>query len=105
MPEPVQSKADVIDILQANAARIRELGVRRIGLFGSFVRDEPDPDSDVDVFVEFEPEKETYRNFMDLAFLLEDSFGRRIELVTPESLSPFIGPHILEEVEDVPLAA
>ena len=36
-----------------------------------------------------------------LAFLLEDLFGRRVDLVTTEALSPHIGPHILREVEYV----
>lgn len=42
---------------------------------------------------------------MDISFLLEDVLGRKVELVTPESLSPHIGPHILREVERVPVAA
>ena len=38
---------------------------------------------------------------MDLSFFLEDVFGRRIELVTTDALSPYLGPHILSEVEYV----
>ena len=38
---------------------------------------------------------------MQLALFLEDFFERRVELVTPESLSPYIGPHILKEIEYV----
>jgi predicted nucleotidyltransferase len=55
--------------------------------------------SDVDILVEFEPGKKSFDNFMQLAFFLEDTLGRRVELVTPEALSPHIGPHILREVE------
>lgn len=47
----------------------------------------------------------TFDNFMGLAFLLDDLLGRRVELVTPESLSPHIGPHILREVKHVLVAA
>jgi len=36
---------------------------------------------------------------MDLAFFLEDIFGRKVVLLTPESLSPHLGPKILAEVE------
>jgi hypothetical protein len=42
---------------------------------------------------------------MELTFLLEELLGRKVELVTPEALSPYIGPHILKEVERVPIAA
>ncbi|WP_228702764.1 hypothetical protein [Salisaeta longa] len=38
---------------------------------------------------------------MALSFLLEEELGRSVELVTPEALSPHIGPHILKEVEYV----
>jgi predicted nucleotidyltransferase len=51
------------------------------------------------------PEKHTFDNFMEVAFLLEELLGRKVEVVTPEALSPYIGPHILREVERVPIAA
>jgi predicted nucleotidyltransferase len=38
---------------------------------------------------------------MDLSFFLENLLGRKVELVTPQSLSKYIGPHILKEVENV----
>ena len=42
---------------------------------------------------------------MDVCFLLEDRLGRKVEVLTPEALSPHIGPHILREVERLPVAA
>lgn len=92
-------------MLSENHARIRALGVKRLGLFGSFVRGQQSADSDVDLLVEFEPGQKTFDNFMKLAFLLEDLLQRRVELVTTEALSPHIGPHILDEVEYAALAA
>ena len=80
-------------------------GVKNIGLFGSFVRGDHTPMSDIDILVEFTPEKHTFDNFMEVAFLLEEILGRKVELITPEALSPHIGPHILREVERVPIAA
>ncbi len=38
---------------------------------------------------------------MQLSFLLEDLFGEKIELVTTDSMSPYIRPYILKEVEYV----
>jgi len=96
---PVATKQDVLDQLQAHAAQLKTYGVHRYGLFGSFVRDEAGPDSDVDLLIEFEEGKKTFHNFMELGFFLEDLLGRRVETLTPESLSPYIGPHILREVE------
>jgi hypothetical protein len=80
-------------------------GVKKIGLFGSFVRGEQTPMSDIDILVEFMPDKHTFDNFMEVAFLLETILGRKVELITQEALSPYIGPHILKKVESVPIAA
>jgi len=64
-------------------------------------RGEARDDSDVDFLVEFAPGRKSFDAFMELAFLLEELTGRRVELVTTESLSPYIGPHILREAVDV----
>jgi predicted nucleotidyltransferase len=84
---------------------LRTLGVRRLGIFGSFAHGNQRVDSDVDLLVEFEEGAKTCDHFMDLALLLEDLLGRRVELVTREALSPHIGPWILREVEYVTLSA
>ena len=104
--EPIiRTKQDVLKILHQNRDRLKTLGVRKIGLFGSLVRGEQQPDSDIDLLVEFEAGQKTFDAFMELSFLLEEIFQNRIELVTVESLSPYIGPHILKEVEYAALAA
>ena len=105
MGAKIKTKQDVLKVLHQNRDRFKALGVSRIGLFGSFVRGEQHPDSDIDLLVEFEAGQKTFDAFMELSFLLEEIFQRRIELVTVESLSPYIGPHILKEVEYAALAA
>lgn len=55
--------------------------VKNIGLFGSFVRGDQTPLSDIDVLVEFAPEKHTFDNFMEVAFLLEKILGRKVDLI------------------------
>ena len=94
----VQTKEQVLSLLQEHHHDICAFGVRRLGLFGSFVHEQQGYESDVDMLVEFEPGAKTFDAFMQLAFFLEALFGRRVELVTPESLSPHIGPHILREL-------
>jgi hypothetical protein len=86
-------------------AEIFRLGVQRLALFGSVERDAARADSDVDMLVEFRPGEKSYDHFVALAELLERLLGRRVELVTPESLSPFLGPYILAEARDVVRAA
>ena len=100
-----RTKRDVLNTLRRNSGRLQALGVKRLGLFGSFVRGEQKPVSDVDLLVEFEPGKKTFDNFMELSFFLEELLQRKVEVVTVEALSPHLGPHILREVEYVSLAA
>lgn len=105
MNTSVLTKQDILTVLQENGAQIKALGVKRLGLFGSFARGQQTSGSDVDLLVEFESGQKTFDNFMRLSFLLEDLLQRRVELVTLEALSPHLGPHILNEVEYAPLAA
>ncbi|HZT29301.1 MAG TPA: nucleotidyltransferase family protein [Bryobacteraceae bacterium] len=95
------SREQAAELLAASEAEIRALGVARLALFGSVLRGEARPDSDVDLLVQFSPGAKTFDRFLALSELLEDRLGRRVELVTTEALSPFIGPHILAEAQDV----
>lgn len=97
--QPVADKKRVLILLKDNQSSLRALGVKQLGLFGSFVRGEQRSDSDVDLLVEFNPGEKTFDHFIALSLLLEDLLQRRVELVTPESLSPYIAPHIMREVE------
>ncbi|MBN8721040.1 hypothetical protein SAMN05444410_106197 [Hydrobacter penzbergensis] len=101
MKEPVQDKNNLLLMLKANGSKIKSYGVESLSLFGSFARGIPGPESDVDLLVNFDPQRKTYDNFMELSFFLEDLLGRRVELVTPQSLNKFIGPHILKRAEHV----
>lgn len=105
MIEKDSTKDSIFQVILKNRERLAFHGVKDIGLFGSFVRGDQTPLSDIDILVEFMPENHTFDNFMEVAFLLEEILGRKVELVTPEALSPHIGPHILKEVERVPIAA
>jgi predicted nucleotidyltransferase len=101
----VQTKEQILGLLQQHQSQLKGFGVKRCGLFGSFLRGRPRADSDVDLLIEFEPEQKTFDNFMHLAFFLEETFGRKVDLLTPESLSRHIGPNILREVEYAAIAA
>jgi hypothetical protein len=76
-----------------------------LALFGSVRRDVARPDSDVDFLVEFAPGEKSFDHLIALGDLLERVLGHQVELVTPESLSPFLKPHILAEAMDVVRAA
>lgn len=83
---------------------IASFGTKSLGLFGSFVRDEANSDSDVDFVVEFLPGLKTYDNFINLAYYLEDILGRKVELLTPNSMSKYLEHHISKTIEYVPIS-
>jgi predicted nucleotidyltransferase len=105
MAKKISTKELIFQCILDEQEQLSAYGVKNIGLFGSFIRGDQTPLSDIDILVEFIPEKHTFDNFMEVAFLLEKILGRKVELITPEALSPHIGPHILREVERVPIAA
>ncbi len=95
-------KQYIMNTLLSNKPKISRLGIERLGLFGSYARNEQNENSDIDIFVDFNPQNETFDNFMELCFLLDDLFtGIKVEVVTKNGLSPIIGPKILKEVEYV----
>jgi len=100
--QAVNTKKELLNILYTHKERIRSYGVKNLSLFGSFAKDiQINNESDVDFFVEFEAGKKTFDNFIDLNFFLEDITGRKVELLTQQSLSKFIGPHIVNQLEHV----
>lgn len=87
---------EIISQLKKHKDLLKKYKVKRIGLFGSYVRGEQKKHSDIDFLVEFE--EPNFDNFMDLAFSLEDLFKKKVELITNGNLSPYIQPYVEKEV-------
>lgn len=83
------------------ASFCRERHIRRLAIFGSALRKDFRPDSDVDVLVEFDPEHVPglfgiARMERELSQLLG---GRKVDVRTPEDLSPYFRQNVLDEAE------
>jgi len=102
---PTQTKKDVLSVIRQHQDKIKAFGVKKLGLFGSFVRDEQNTESDIDLLVEFEEGQKSFDNFIQLSFLLEELLRWPVELVTVESVSPYLRPYITQEVEYVTFSA
>ncbi len=76
--------------------QLRELGVRSLSLFGSVARGEAQETSDLDMLVEFEG-RATFSGYMDVKELLEQTLGRRVDLVTRRAVKPALRDRILGE--------
>jgi hypothetical protein len=69
MNKKADSKEFIFQRLKDEREKLAFFGVKNIGLFGSFVRGSQTSLSDIDILVEFMPEKHTFDNFMEVAFL------------------------------------
>ena len=87
----------ILDALAEHRDELRAMGVRKIGLFGSYLRGNPAPGSDMDFLVTLE--HFSFDAYMEVKFLLEDLFQREVDLVLEKTLKPRLRPHVLEEVE------
>ena len=85
--------------IEENINVIRGYGVKRIGVFGSYIEGEQKPDSDIDILVEFEKGKKNFDNYMELKFFLEKILENKVDLVIPESIKPELRPYILKSVK------
>lgn len=90
------SKKKILEKISAKKEEIKKFDVKRIGLFGSYVRETPSKKSDVDVLVEFK--RKTFDNYMNLKFFLEKLLRAKVDLVITEALKPQLKPLVLREV-------
>lgn len=88
--------AAILAELARNQQRLHALGVRSLGVFGSYSRGDQSADSDIDVLVDLI--SPSFDSYMDLKFWLEDTFSLPVDLVLVETLKPQLRPTILREV-------
>ena len=96
------TKENILKTLLSNKPELSKFGIKNVGLFGSYIRDEQSSESDIDLLIDFEPEKENFDNYMAVYDLFEKIFkNKKIEVVTKNGLSAYMGPKILNEVQYV----
>ncbi len=88
----------ILQKIEENREKVKEFGVKKIGLFGSYIKDEQKQKSDIDILVEFKKGMKTFDNYMELKFFLEDLFNCKVDLVIAEALKPNLKSYILESV-------
>lgn len=99
-------RQQIFEKIKAHESKIKEFGINNIGLFGSYVRNEQNAQSDIDLLIDFEPGKENFDNLMNIYDFLESIFTEhKVEIITKNGLSKFIGPYILNEVEYVEIGS
>ncbi|MGD0814464.1 MAG: nucleotidyltransferase family protein [Verrucomicrobiota bacterium] len=89
--------------IQLPLAQVREFcqrhHIRKLAVFGSALHGDARPDSDLDVLVEFEPNHVPGLAFFAMEQELSDMLGRKVDLNTPQFLSPYFRERVIEEAE------
>lgn len=94
-------KEEIFNIIRSNKLILEtRFGVMRLGLFGSFVREQQRKKSDIDLLVSFGREIDLFE-FIDLREFLESRLHQKVDLVMESALKPTIGRRILSEIEYV----
>jgi len=93
------TKEYILSTIKTHKSELEKLGIQNIGLFGSYARNEQSEKSDIDILIDFNPGKESFDNYMAIYDYLEELFkNKKVEIITRNGLSPYIGPRILNEV-------
>jgi hypothetical protein len=92
------NKNQIVDFLRSHKEdMIRKYGVKKIGLFGSYARNEAKEDSDIDIVVEMDSHQ-ILRNFFALEQYLKEHLQKNVDLGTESSIRPGAVKRIMKEV-------
>ena len=92
------TREDIKRVLLSNKKMLKRYKVSKIGIFGSFATGRTKKKSDVDLLVEFEDMIDLF-DFVHLNDEIRQILKNRVDLVTPDTIKPYIKPKILKEVE------
>ena len=90
-------KENIKNILLKNKEILKKYKIKRLGLFGSFLKGTNKKNSDIDLLVEFNEVIDLFE-FVHIIRQLKKIFKAKVDLVTPDALKPYIKDKILKEV-------
>ena len=90
----------ILETIKKERKKLKEKGVKKIGLFGSYAKDNQKQSSDIDFLVEFD--EIDFDNYVELMFLLKKLFKRKIDIVIEKNLIPELN-YVKEEAKYVKL--
>ncbi len=96
----MNTKKEILDFLTQNRKFLLEnYHITKIGLFGSFSKDEQKENSDVDLLIDIEEgTKDIHDLKLSLKKYLSNAFGRNVDLAREKYLKPYAKKHILKDV-------
>ncbi len=92
------TKSFILNFLKTSKTHFNKTyGVTKIGLFGSYARDEQTEDSDIDIAIEIDS-KNSFRSFFGLKKEIEQKLGKKIDLGIESALKPIAKKHIQKDL-------
>ena len=93
------TKEQIVDFIPKNKSFLRDnFHINKIGLFGSFARNEQSENSDIDLIVEFEEKTEDLYDFkIDLKNFFKERLGIKVDLCREKYIKPGYKDRILNE--------
>jgi len=90
------SKNEILAYLQEHYLEFsKKYSVEKIGLFGSYARDEATQDSDIDIFVEMHPK---LLDMIAIKQLIEEDLHKKVDIVRlREKMNPYLKKRILRD--------
>jgi len=93
------TKSEILDYLRNHKSELnKKYGVSKIGLFGSYARNEQNNDSDIDIAIEIEKGKKNIHTFLALKREMEKVFNKKVDLGIESTLKPIAKKHIQKEI-------
>lgn len=94
----LHTKEQILKLLKENREQIKEFGVSKLGLFGSYAKGEQTEESDKDFLAFFEEGQKNYHNLFNTAEYLESLLNCEVNVLTDKSISAWLKPHIDEHI-------
>jgi len=94
------NKQDILNYLKSQQDKYsNNFGIKFIGLFGSFARDEANEKSDIDILYEIEKDKKlSIFGYLKLINELEKAFNKKVDLVRETTLKPQIKNYVYKDL-------
>ena len=89
-------REEIFALLKSRKRHLKKFGVHSLSVFGSVARNQMRKNSDVDILVDFEKPVGLFE-FARLQLYLEETLGRKVDLVTPDALRKELRDDILRE--------
>ena len=96
--QQLMTTTEILNFLKQHREKLRQdFGVTKVGLFGSYARNEANESSDIDIAVEIESNN-SFRSYFNLLYFLEDGLQKKVDLGIEHSIKPIAKKTMLKEI-------